>query len=121
MALQTKGFSNTRSLGRHFSAHGSDFGALDASDYEQQADGFLGSAPAAGVLECIRSGGDKVRYDPRSEAYGVIDSTGTIRTFFKPVPCAHLSAIKRVAEKAAGRCHGQADNLGYFTSECAKW
>ena len=121
MALKTKGFSSTASLHRHHSAHGADFGASNAADYLQEADEFLGGPLQCGVHEHKRSGGDVIRYDPATEAFGVIDLTGIIRTFFKPVPCSSLPPHVRVVEQAAGRCHGQIDNLAYFKVECSKW
>src|SRR5271165_1016470 len=100
MALQTKGFLNYRQRARHFSEHGVDFGASNANDYEQIADAFLGgAAPLGSVHECTRKMGDKVRYDPTTQAYGVLDSRGVIRTFYKPVPCAALTDPQRTAAK----------------------
>jgi pyocin large subunit-like protein len=121
MALKTKGFSNTRLLHRHFSAHGADFNASNAQEYEQQADEFLGSQLRDGAFEHIRSGGDLLRYDPASKAFGVMDAAGVIRTYFRPVPCSSLSPTQRAVEQAAGRCHGQPDNLAYFRLECTRW
>src|SRR5208337_2238751 len=106
MALQTKGFLNARQRSRHFSEHGGDFGASNANEYEQFADTFLcGPAPLGSVQECTRKKGDKVRYDPTTQTYGVIDGSGVIRTFYKPVPCPSVPAAVRAAIKQAGRCH----------------
>lgn len=121
MALQTKGFVNLRQRDRHFSEHGADFGASNAKDYEVSADLFLGGTASSSVHECTRRAGDKVRYDPATEAYGVIDSAGVIRTFFKPVPCSSLPASVRRAVRLSGRCHGYQTNLLYFKAECKKW
>jgi pyocin large subunit-like protein len=115
MALKTRGFSNASSLARHFVDHGSDFGCASAADYEALADQFLGAAKLPHVQERSRAKGDVVRFDPLTEAYGVIDSNGVIRTFFKPVPCASIGdLLKRTTAKKAGRCHGHASNLLYF-------
>ncbi len=121
MALATKGFLNTRQLNRHFSEHGADFGASNITDYQEMADVFLGGSKAAYVEECTRSKGDTVRYDPTTEAYGIIDSNNVIRTYFKPVPCSSLSVSIRAAVKSVGRCHGYTDNLTYFQQECKRW
>ena len=121
MALSTKGFLNSRQLNRHFSEHGADFGASNVADYEKMADEFLGGPLAADVKECKRSRGDRVRYSPTTQAYGVIDSNDVIRTFFKPVPCISLPDSQRAAIKLAGRCHSQANNLMYFQEECKRW
>ena len=68
MALQTKGFLNARQRNRKFSKHGAEFGASNAEEYERSADAFLGSAVLAGVHECARKEGDRVRYDPQTDA-----------------------------------------------------
>ena len=112
---------NSRQLGMHFSKHGSEFGAADAGDYEQRADAFLTGVRPAHVQECRRSGGDVIRFDPMSDEYGVIDSTGTVRTYFRPVPCATLNPSLRAAAQRAGQCHGAPDNLTYFRNECLKY
>src|SRR5208283_5038134 len=122
MALQTKGFLNPRQRSRHFNEHGADFGASDANEYEQFADRFLsGAAPVGSVQECTRRKGDKVRYDPTTQTYGVLDTSGVIRTFYKPVPCSSLPATVRAAVKQAGRCHPYPSNLVYFQVECKRW
>jgi pyocin large subunit-like protein len=115
MALKTRGFSNASSLARHYVDHGSDFGSLGAADYEALADQFLGGAKPPHIQERRRANGDIVRFDFLTEAYGVIDGSGVIRTFFKPVPCASIAdLVIRAAAKKAGRCHGYASNLLYF-------
>ncbi len=50
-----------------------------------QARTFL-HKPPAGTLTQIRPNGDVVRYHPASNTFGVMDATGTPRTFFKPAP-----------------------------------
>lgn len=121
MALQTKGFLNTRQLNRHFAQHGADFGASNAKEYEEFADGFLGGTLPAGIHECKRTQGDRIRYDPQSQAYGVLDGHGVIRTYFKPVPCSSVAAQLLQALRQAGKCHGYANNFLYFEAECKKW
>jgi pyocin large subunit-like protein len=121
MALQTKGFLNTRQLNRKFSKHGADFGASNAEEYERFADDFLGSSARSGVHECGRPQGDKVRYDPQTDAYGVLDAAGVIRTYYKPVPCSSiLNPLIRAASQQAGMCHRHASNLLYFQWECRR-
>lgn len=112
---------NLTQLQRHFSEHGADFGASNASDYEAQADVFLSGKLPAGIQECTRKKGDIMRYDPKTEACGVLDNGGVIRTFFKPVPCSKVPASVRAAIKMSGRCHGHPNNLAYFQAECRKW
>ncbi len=120
MALSTNGFESVAQLNRHFSEHGSDFGASNPSEYEQMADTFLGVVRPDTVLECPRSRGARLRYDPASEAFGVIDAAGIIRTYFRPVPCSSLPGSIREARRKTGRCHQYANNLVYFKAECKK-
>lgn len=121
MALQTKGFMNTRQLSRHFSEHGADFGASNAKEYEEAADGFLGGTLPQGIHECRRKQGDIIRYNPKGQDYGVLDKEGIIRTYFKPIPCSSVPASVRQSIRQAGRCHGHANNFLYFQSECKRW
>jgi len=98
-----------------------DFGASNAVDYEALADLFLGGGTPPGIQECRRRQGDKLRYDPQTQSYGVIDGNDVIRTFFKPVPCATLPAAVRAAMKQSGLCHGYPNNTAYFQAECKRW
>src|SRR5207249_1955029 len=117
----THGFLNANQLNRHYAEHGTDFGASNALEYEMLADAFLGGVKPAHVHECERSRGDILRFDPLTNAYGVIDKTGVIRTYFKPLPCSSVPAAHRLAMRHSGRCHGYANNLLYFESECNRW
>jgi pyocin large subunit-like protein len=120
MALQTKGFESLVQLNRHFSEHGDDFGARSAIEYEEMADRFLSGDKPESVHECTRACGMKLRYDQKSEAFGVLDRDGIIRTYFKPVPCSSLPGAIREAARRSGRCHPHANNLVYVKVECAK-
>src|SRR5258708_26721088 len=117
MALITRGFESIAQLRRHFSEHGYDFGSGSADEYEQMADLFLGANKPEGVHECVRNSGARLRYDPASEAFGVVDGQGIIGTYFKPVPCSSLPGAIRDATRQAGRCDCHATNLVYFKAE----
>jgi pyocin large subunit-like protein len=117
----TSGFLNARQLNLHYVLHGAEFGATNANEYEQMADGFWAVPKPAHVHECVRKSGDVVRFDAHTQAYGVVNAKGAIRTFFKPVPCVSLPAPQRAAAKLSGRCHGHASNLIYFQVECKRW
>jgi pyocin large subunit-like protein len=121
MALKTKGFADSRRLGTHFQEHGGDFGASNAIEYEAHADMFLSGQCPAHVHEFIRSKGDIMRYDPMTEAFGVLGADGVIRTFLKPLPCSKVPISVRSAMRLSGRCHEHVDNLTYFQAECKKW
>lgn len=116
----TSGFLNQRQLRRHFSEHGGDFGASNAQEYEGLADSFLGKPLGGNVQEGIRNKGDKVRYDTQSQEYGVLDASGIIRTYYKPVPCVTLPISARALMRLTGRCHKYANNFLYFQSECRR-
>jgi pyocin large subunit-like protein len=120
MPLLTQGFESVEQLKLHFRKHGDDFRASNANDYEQMADGFLGADKQEGVHECVRPCGAKLRYDPSSEAYGVLDAQDIIRTYFKPIPCSQIPFHEREGARQSGRCHTFANNLSYFKSECKK-
>jgi hypothetical protein len=120
MPLITNGFESIQQLRRHFGEHGDDFRASNPEEYEQMADAFLGGNKPEGVHECVRRCGARLRYDPHSEAYGVLDAQFVIRTYYKPVPCSRVPFHEREAARQAGRCHKQPTNLVYFTLECQK-
>jgi hypothetical protein len=120
MALITNGFESVAQLNYHFSEHGADFGASNANEYEKWADAFLGGAKPEHVHECVRQSGARLRYDPNTEAFGVLDAGGVCRTYYKPVPCSSVPGAIRAAVRRSGRCHPCANNLVYFKSECKK-
>jgi pyocin large subunit-like protein len=65
-----------------------DFNAANAVDYVNQAQRFLRNSPA-GTLTKVRANGDVVRYNSKTDRFGVMDATGAPRTFFKPDPSVH--------------------------------
>jgi filamentous hemagglutinin len=73
----------------HYTRHGADFGAPSAAQYEQMADAFLNGPRGIGVLQKVRANGDVVRYDPATQAFGVVKPDGTIRTYYEPDPAVH--------------------------------
>ena len=83
------GFADPVKLLDHYSRHGADFGATSAAQYEQMADLFLNGPRGTGVLQKFRANGDRVRYHPVTEAFGVVKPDGTIRTYYKPAPAVH--------------------------------
>jgi hypothetical protein len=120
MPLSTNGFESIAQLNRHFQEHGDDFGASNPSEYEEMADVFLSQEKLETVHECVRVSGARLRYDPSTEAFGILDRTGVIRTYFKPVPCSSLRGAIREIARLSGRCHKAANNLVYFKAECKK-
>ena len=102
--LITKGFCPT-TLGDHFRKHVTlrrEFLATTMYDYESLADKFMSSPLTATMRQCKRVGGDIVRYDSATDEFGILDSTGVIRSYYRPDP-------KR---------HGEKTNLDYWKREC---
>jgi pyocin large subunit-like protein len=87
--LSSGKYSDRAKLLDHFLRHGHDFRAKSAADYERLADAFLNGVPTVGVMERMRSNGDRVRYDPSTNEFGIAKPDGTIRTYFKPDPAVH--------------------------------
>lgn len=100
----TKGFASTIELEVHFSDHGHEFGATSADEYGSMADGFLGGPIGPNTLESVRKNGDRLRYDPTTDEFGVLRRDMVIKTYFVPDPT----------------IHGWADNFTYFRQECLK-
>jgi RHS repeat-associated protein len=87
------GFASQKLLDRHFRDHGADFDAPNAQEYEMLAKGFLTGKAGPGVLEGTRSvSGEVVRFDPVTNAFGVIKADGTVKTYFVPSPSVHRYA-----------------------------
>lgn len=94
-------FGDTQKLNDHFTRHGTDFGASSPQEYQMQAEKFLTSAKTAETLEKNRPNGDILRYNPKTDEFGVISAAGTIRTYYKPDPLTH----------------GRPSNLDYFNAQ----
>jgi hypothetical protein len=58
-------------------------------EYERKADEFLLGALRAGAEECVRSNGDRVRFDQRTDEFGVLSGVGFIRTYMIARPLPH--------------------------------
>jgi len=117
----TKGFRGGRQLIEHYGKHAIELAIATVMQYEQRADAFLGSTKKPHVLECKRTGGDTVRFDPLTDEYGVLASNGIIRTYFKAIPCCSIDVKIRQAIKDAGCCHAYANNIDYFNFECSRY
>ena len=114
--LRVAAFATSTKRDEHFFDHGSEFGAANEFEYETMAGTFLVQAKPIQVLECVRSRGDILRFDPITDQFGVLSGDGFIRTYFKPVPCAKLPAAMRTSR----RCHSFSTNYDYFKNGCSK-
>ncbi|UMP02495.1 polymorphic toxin-type HINT domain-containing protein [Amycolatopsis sp. EV170708-02-1] len=85
----------------HWQKHKSEFPNLNnAKEYVEAATAFLNSADA-NVLKRTRQNGDVVRFNPRTNEFGVMDPSGVPRTYFIPNPATH----------------GYPTNLDYFNAQ----
>lgn len=73
-------FASAGKLTDHFVRHGADFGAKTAAAYQRQASRFLTGSPGKSVLQKTRANGDVVRYNPKTDQFGVIAKNGNLRT-----------------------------------------
>src|ERR1022692_3202886 len=75
----------------HYNNHVEELGVkgMGPDEYQERADEFLGTQKPQGVLECFRSGGDMVRFNPATDEFGILSRSGFIRTYFKPDPTVH--------------------------------
>jgi len=94
-------FADDAKLQDHYVRHGNDFGAKNAKQYQYQADKFLTSPRGSNTLEKTRLNGDIVRYNTKTQEFGVISKNGNIRTYYKPNPSVH----------------GKPTNLDYFNAQ----
>ena len=110
------GFLNEYLLKRHFHDHGHEFGAQTKEAYLAMAKTFLELDLTANphILECKqRKNGDVIRFNPRTDEFAIITSTGRIKTYFKPVP-------SRLAPFGTPLylTHTFQNNMSYFRYKC---
>lgn len=94
-------FASTRHLRDHFQKHGAALGCATSLSYEQRADGFFSGTVSGAVLECVRPGGDVVRYNQTTHEFGVMHANGCVATFMR------LTGTV-------------AQNLAYFQAQCSR-
>ena len=101
----------------HFQRHRARMSAVaDASEYEERADALFADPRPAGILECARQDGDVIRFNTRTDEYGVMAPERIIRTYYIPIPCRKLNPVNR----RPGNCHREASNLDYFKRNCRR-
>lgn len=89
-------FKHRYDLQRHFARHGQEFGVETADEYERLADAFMAGSLRDGALECFRANGDLVRFDPRTEEFGILVTAGHIATFMivQPLPGSRQTSLQ---------------------------
>ena len=106
----TKGFPSSAERDYKFDKHvirGREFTYASSLEYEANADRFLGGPLDSDTMECVRvkhdgTIGDKIRYNRRTEEFGVLGNDGIIRSYFRPDP----------------NVHKMPSNLDYFNKTC---
>ena len=111
------GFVNAGQMLKHYEQHGQDFGAKSPKEYARMAEEFLTGDTPNHVRECTRKKGDVVRFDPTTDAYGILDANGVTRTLFIRGQSMQLS--KSMQERAPWNLHGRwthrhLDDTTYF-------
>ncbi len=94
------GFANENTLESHYNDHGADFGAKSSSQYQALAKSFMNSDNSS-ILSKTRINGDIVKFNPSTNEFGVVTSSGIIRTYYKPNPA----------------IHGEPTNLDYYNKQ----
>jgi RHS repeat-associated protein len=95
------GFATEKLLNSHFLKHADEFNGLfkNADEYLKGAQDFFKQS-GDDIFEFTRKNGDVVRYNKAENTFGVAQSDGTIRTFFKPED--GLDYFKREVAKDLG-------------------
>jgi pyocin large subunit-like protein len=86
-----------------FNRDGADFGAKSVDDFVAKVHAFV-DHPPAGAATLVRSNGDKLIYDSKTNVFAVVTKDGAPRTMFKPRDgAAYWDEQKaRAAEQANG-------------------
>jgi len=113
---RTSGFANSNELLIHFGDHAQDFSASTLSEYEAKADYFLTKPKTNDMHECPRKMGDRQRFDMITNEFGVISSTGVIRTYFVPKKCSEVVQTTRRI-----KCHRLPTHLDYAIQSCNRF
>ena len=66
-----------------FNRDGADFGARSVDDFVTKVHAFVDHPPAS-AASLVRSNGDKLIYDSKSNVFAVVSKDGAPRTMFKP-------------------------------------
>lgn len=101
----SQGFASSSQLTDHFTRHGSVLGISTEVEYLERADAFCAGTKTNEIAECIRAReGDRIRYNGRTEEYGVLRADNVIRTYYKLTDAITICG----------------SGYAYFIGECAK-
>lgn len=88
LALGSGRFTNANfasgQLEAHFAKHADEWGAIGQDAYLARARSMLSSDPGGNLAGFVRSNGDVLRYNVRTNEFAVGSSSGVIRTLFRP-------------------------------------
>lgn len=89
-------FKHRFDLERHFARHGDELLAKSADEYERLAEAFMMGPVRDGALECFRVNGDLVRFDPRTNEFGILATAGNVVTFMivKQLPSSQQTPLQ---------------------------
>ncbi|HEX3916107.1 MAG TPA: hypothetical protein VHW60_02130 [Caulobacteraceae bacterium] len=93
-----------------FGKNGKDFNAPTEADYVHDVHTFVASPPA-GVQRLQRSNGDTLLYDPKTNTFAVMTSSGVPRTMFKPRDGAAYWR-EQLEQQQTARGHGSDSDQG---------
>jgi len=87
-----------------------------AVEYEERADALFSIPKPDDVLECPQPDGDIIRFNKKTDEFGVIAADQIIRTYYIPMPCHKLAP----ANRKPGSCHHEKTNFEYFKKNCRR-
>ena len=89
-------FRHPEALVEHFEKHKHEFTEITIDEYGRMADIFMLDPLPLDVKECRRKNGDRVRFDPKTEEFGVLSSDGFVRTYLvvRPLQSMRMTAIE---------------------------
>lgn len=108
----TLGFPDNATMLFKFDKHvikGREFPFATATEYQMNADRFLGGPLDTETVECFRQKangtiGDRIRYNKVTQEYGILGNDNRIRSYYKPNPARH----------------GKGTNYKYWQASCAE-
>jgi RHS repeat-associated protein len=82
--IAPKGFQSGKELIRHAADHAHEFGVSEHAAYDKLATDLFSRLVGNGLMEKVRStNGDIIRWDPTTNAFGVMRSDGYMRSLFR--------------------------------------
>ncbi|MBX3322116.1 MAG: hypothetical protein KF757_03915 [Phycisphaeraceae bacterium] len=83
ITVRARGFAPNK-LESHFAKHKSEWSSMSIKKYDRKAHSLMNAEIGGDILGHTRSNGDILRYNRKTNEFGVMAEDGTIRTFFRP-------------------------------------